>query len=119
MSAEHQDLRLSDPKLHAAVAELEDLIRRQYPDAIFAVGLGHDPEGVYLTPTVDVEDTEAVFDVVVDRLLELQIDDDLPLYVIPVRPIDRVMAELRARPRPRSAAGQGRLASLGLPKAMP
>ena len=119
MSAEHQASPPSDPRIRAAVAELEELIRRRYPEATFDVGQGHDPEGVYLTPTVDVEDTDAVFDIVVDRLLELQIDDELPVYVIPVRPIERVMAELRARPKVRSAAGHGRLEALGLPDVVP
>ncbi len=119
MMAEQQDLQFSDIRIQEAVAELEGLIRRQYPEAAFSVGWGHDPEGVYLTPTVDVEDTEEVFDVVVDRLLEFQIDENLPIYVIPVRPIERVVAELRARPQLPSAVGHGRLAALGLPKTMP
>jgi len=119
VSTEQKDLHLSDPRVQSAVAELEGLIRGRYPDASFAVGQGHDPEGVYLTPTVDVEDTEAVFDVVVDRLLELQIDEGLPVYVIPVRPMGRVVAELRTGAEPRSTIGHGRLAALGRPKAMP
>jgi hypothetical protein len=42
--------------------------------------------------TVDVEDTEAVMDVYIDRLLELQIDAGLAVYVVPVRPLARVLA---------------------------
>lgn len=59
-----------------------------------------------------------VADVVVDRLLGLQIDEDVLVYVIPVRSIECVVAEFRARPRPRPAAKHGRLAAPGLPKAM-
>jgi len=46
---------------------------------------------------VDVSDTEEVFDVVVERLLEMQIDDALPIYVVPVRPVHRVIREMFAR----------------------
>jgi len=81
------------------------MITQQYPSATFEVTYGDDPDGVYLTPTVDVEDTEEVFDVVVDRLLEMQIDEALPVYVIPVRPLERVIEDLRSR-RSLQPAGQ-------------
>ena len=58
---------------------------------------GFDPEGVYLVTTVDIADTDEVIAVVGDRLVELQVDEGLPLYVTPLRPIDRVIAELRNR----------------------
>ena len=35
--------------------------------------------------TVDVDDTDVVVDVYIDRLLTLQIEDGLPLYVVPRR----------------------------------
>jgi hypothetical protein len=46
---------------------------------------GEDPEGLYVLATVDVDDTDAVVDVYIDRLLTLQIDDGLPIYVVPLR----------------------------------
>ena len=58
---------------------------------------GFDPEGIYLVTTVDIADTDEVIAVVGDRLVELQVDEGLPLYVTPLRPIDRVIAELRNR----------------------
>jgi hypothetical protein len=36
--------------------------------------------------TVDVEDTDAVVDVYIDRLVTLQIEEGLPVYVVPLRP---------------------------------
>ncbi len=39
-------------------------------------------------------DTDAVVDIFIDRLLDLQVEEQLPLYVIPVRPLERVLAEL-------------------------
>lgn len=94
---EHERDLLSDIRLQKAVGELRDMIVKRYPEATFTVSRGEDPEGVYLTPTVDVEDTEEVFDVVVDRLLEMQIDSQLPIYVVPIRPVERVLAEMEAQ----------------------
>ncbi len=87
----------ADPRLQAAVAELQSLIHARYPSATFDVTPGDDPAGLYPTATVDVEDTDEVFEVVVGRLLELQVEEGLPVYVIPMRPLARIAAELRAR----------------------
>lgn len=87
----------TDPRMQAAVAELTERLHARYPEATFTVAIGEDPEGVYLTPTVDVEDTDEVLDVVFDRLMELQIDEGLPLYVMPVLPLARVAEQLKAR----------------------
>ena len=53
-----------------------------------------------MTATVDVEDRGEVVDVFLDRLVELQVDEGLPLYVVPARPTERNVAILRARARP-------------------
>jgi hypothetical protein len=77
-------------RIQAAVSELQALIRLHYPAATFQVTQGEDPVGTYVIATVDVDDTDAVVDVYIDRLLKLQIDDSLPVYVVPVRPLDRI-----------------------------
>lgn len=94
---------LSDPQMDAAIAELEALIRQHFPTATFAVSRGDDPAGVYLTATVDIDDSDAVVDVVIDRLLDLQIEQGLPLFVIPVEPAERVAQQLKERSRPLTA----------------
>lgn len=89
---EQQDRPL-DARTQAALTELQGLIRQHYPDAKFSVRRGIDePESIHLVTTVDVEDTDAVLDVVIERLMELHIEEGLPVHVIPVRPIERVMA---------------------------
>jgi hypothetical protein len=91
--------------IDAALTELQEAIRAQYPTASFAVTRGEDPEGTYLYATVDVEDTDAVVDVFIDRLLHFQGEEGLPLYVIPVRPAERIEAMLSQRgQRPSSHA---------------
>ena len=89
--AETMDSRVAD-----AVAELQQLIKRQHPSATFDVRHGDDPDGTYIWTTVDTNDPDAVLDCVVDRLLELQIDEGLPVHVIPIRTPDRVCADLIA-----------------------
>jgi hypothetical protein len=98
---------LNDPRMTAALSELQIMIRDHFPQATFAVSLGDYPEGVYLTPTVDVPDTEAVFDVVIDRLLQLQIEDGLPVYVIPVQPLERSIKYGRTEGQFRSMGYRG------------
>ena len=88
MKAEQLDL--STPRMQAAIEELQRLIQQHYPEATFQVEPGDDPTGMYVLATVDVEDTDVVVEVYIDRLLELQIDEGLAVYVLPVRPLARV-----------------------------
>jgi hypothetical protein len=83
--------------MEEAVHELKGLITAHFPQAAFVVEEGFDPEGIYLLATVDIADTDDVIAVVGDRLVELQVDEGLPLYVTPLRPTERVIAELRKR----------------------
>jgi len=86
-----------DPQVRAAIIELQGLVRGKYPLATFQVSHGEDPEGIYLKATVDVEDTDEVVDVVIERMLEMQIDDGLSVYFIPLHPLERVAHELQSR----------------------
>ncbi len=79
-----------DSRMRSAVAELEILIRHHYPGATFEETLGEEPEGTYVMVTVDVEDTDDVVDIYIERLLEMQVDEGLSLYVIPMRPLERI-----------------------------
>ncbi len=95
MNAEIQ--RLMTPAVVAAVDELKGLIAERYPQATFVVGPGFDEPGVYLVATVDVEDTDEVGEVYRDRLLDMRVEEGLPIYVNTIRPLYRVIADLRAR----------------------
>ncbi len=97
MNAER--LNQNDPRIQKAVKELQGLILGRYPQAIFDVATEEDPDGIYLRATVD-EDVDDVLDVVMDRLLEFQVEQNLPVYVMPVRPIESVLARLH-RPTPK------------------
>jgi hypothetical protein len=51
---------------------------------------------VHLTTIVDLDDPDEVLDLVINRMMELQVEDKLPVYVIPVRTPERVAALRRA-----------------------
>jgi hypothetical protein len=82
-------------RMDAAIAEIKALILAHFPDATFEIGLGEDPDGTWMTVTVDIEDTDEVVDVIIERNLAMQVEEGIPLYVIVVRPIERTIAELR------------------------
>ena len=87
-------------RMQGALAELRVLIRTHYPHARFSVARGHDePENVHLITTVDLEDADEVLDLVIDRVVELQVEERIPVHVIPVRPARRVLEALRERER--------------------
>jgi len=88
------DVRLA-PRMEEAVHELQRLITARFPQAAFVVEEGCDPKGIYVVTTVDIADTDEVTTAVGDRLVELQVEEGLPVYVTPLRPIERVVAQLR------------------------
>ena len=79
-----------DPRVQAVLADFERRIREKYPEATFAVEFGGEPDGVYLMATVDLENTLEVLDAIMDHLLEVQIEEALPIYVIPIRTLASV-----------------------------
>jgi len=90
-----QHVSVEDPDVQTALAELEEMIRGRWPSATFGISRGEDNgEAIHLDATVDVDDTDQVVDVVIQRLLEMQLDG-LPIHVIPTRPIERVAEELQ------------------------
>src|SRR3954471_15205810 len=93
----------TDPRMRAAITELEDLIRSQYPEATFTVSHGtDDPEAIHIYATVDLEDTEPVVDLVLERELELLAEEGLLVHVIPLPTPERNEAILRAQQQARN-----------------
>jgi hypothetical protein len=85
-----------DPRIQGAIDELRQTIRQRYPNAQFQVERGQDePENIHLITTVDLDDPEEVLDLVLDRMIELEVDERIPVYVIPVRTPERILAELK------------------------
>lgn len=87
----------NDPRMQAALAELRGLIRATYPAATFTIGLGYEPPGIRLIATLDVEDVDDAYDLVVSRLVDMQVEEELPVSVSLEQPLARVAAEMRHR----------------------
>jgi hypothetical protein len=95
MSAEQ--IRAEHPGLQAAVSELQGIIRSRFPEATFELSRGlDDAEAIHLIATIDVDNTDDVMGLVIDRMMEFQIDEGLPIFVIPVRPMERALEQLRS-----------------------
>ncbi len=91
-------------RIQEVLEELEAMISAKYPEATFAVEVGGEPDGVYLIPTVDLENSLEVLNVIMDRLLEVQIEEQLPVYVVPQRPIGSNYEPARSRKQPADVA---------------
>ena len=85
------------PQVDAALEELRGLIAAGYPDATFEVQQGTDPRGLYLVATFDVADMVDVFPLFIDRMVDIQVDEGLPVYVQIARPMHRLLEEYQAR----------------------
>jgi hypothetical protein len=75
----------STRKTKEAAEELKATIRARYPDAQFRLSrAANDRDIWHLWTTVDLEDPEEVNDLIRDRELDMQDEEHIPLYVIPI-----------------------------------
>jgi hypothetical protein len=89
------------PQMEHAIAEVTAIIRRKYPEAQFEISRGIDePDQIHVWTAVDLDDPDEVLDLVLDRLLELEVEEGIPLYIIPVRSPERILRDMRDHPRP-------------------
>lgn len=99
-----QEPRLS-PRMQRAVTELKGLVQQHYPEATFRVTRDpEEPRSIDLLATVDVEDRQAVMDVVLERVLQCQIEEKLPVHVIPLHTPELARALLAQQRRERRSA---------------
>jgi hypothetical protein len=71
-------------KIQHAIAEVEARIRAVYPEATFRLVEEGDPIGLYLDAYTEAEDAFAVLDLVSDWLVDLSVNADVHLHVIPL-----------------------------------
>jgi hypothetical protein len=86
-----------DPRIQAALSELRALVLEHYPGATFSTYAGEDPEGIRLAVTVDVEELDEVADTYTPRLVQMQVEEALPVYVVLEWPAERIAAYLQER----------------------
>jgi hypothetical protein len=74
-------------RMETVIQEFQTLIEQSYSPVCFEVKSGDDPVGTYLIVTVDIDDPDEVVDLYAEKLLALQVEEGLPLYIVPVRPV--------------------------------
>jgi hypothetical protein len=80
-----------------AVADLSLLIRARYPTVALSVGPAPDEPGTtHITAVVDLDDPDELTDLTIERELAYQLEEGIPVYVIPRRTPERTDA-LRTR----------------------
>ncbi len=99
-----------DPKVDRALEELKVIIRQRYPEAQFRIGTSpDDPDIIELVTVVDDDDPNQLLDLVVDRQMELQIDDGLPIFVVTEPTPERAAAQLAAAQARKSTGVPGHI----------
>jgi hypothetical protein len=98
MTTERDPQPILDEPTKQAVAELQTTIRLRYPSATFELSQApEDPNSIHLITTVDVDDPDEVGDLVLDRVLDLNVSRGIPLHVNPVRTPERIAADKHQR----------------------
>lgn len=102
MTRSYEDLTydelIVDPHIQAAIKEIQELILAKFPGTTFTVGEWDEPGSVYMRAIVDVDDTDEVTELFIDRLVDFQVEENLPIYVVTVRtPERRAAAQERER----------------------
>jgi hypothetical protein len=98
MNTERDQQFILDEPTQQAVAELQATISQSYPSASFEIARSaEDPNSIHLITTVDIDDPDEVGDLVLDRILDLNVTHGIPLHVIPVRTPERIAADKHQR----------------------
>lgn len=104
MTSEIYECRIPmTPRLEEAIAEMKERITRHFPATTFEMYQGEDPVGIYLIAIVDTDDMWEVADLFMSRLVDLQVEEGLPLFVIPEPTPERNAAILAERAAERTA----------------
>src|SRR4051812_48659351 len=84
-------------EMRAAVGDLKSLILSRYPGAEIQVGRSPDEaDAIVLWTAIDIDDLDEVIDFTIDRVMQYQIDDGLPLWVVPIHSTEYALAQLAA-----------------------
>lgn len=75
---------VADPRMAAAIDEIQRTVDERYPGTTYSVEPGEDPGTVWMWAEVDVDDSDEVYDLVAERLLDLKIEHGIPLLFIPI-----------------------------------
>lgn len=76
---------LKDAPVRAAILELAHAILETFPEAEFRVYANPEYRGAIVEVYTDSDDAFAVFDLVSDRVVDLLVDEDISIRLMPVR----------------------------------
>ena len=97
MTTQATDLTSLEARTRDAISELQSTITAHYPTATFELTRSpDDPNSILLFAIADVDDPDEVGDLVVERVVELLVDEGIPVHVIPLRTPERVQAAMEA-----------------------
>ncbi len=82
------------PRMEELIAEMKQRISRRFPSTTFEMYQGEDPVGIYLIAIVDTDDLEEVDELFSSRIVDVQVDERIPLFVITERTPERSAALL-------------------------
>jgi len=87
-------------RIQYAVRELQDMIKSQFPTTTFELAQSpDDPDSLHLLAISDVDDPDEVGDLVVERVVALQVEEGISLHVIPLRTPARIEEALTSPSR--------------------
>ena len=95
MNMATERISMDDPRVQRALEELKSLVLQRFPEATFEAYEGDDPVGIYLKARADVEDLFDIIYTVSERIVDIQLDEELPVYVVPGRPWKRELQRLK------------------------
>jgi hypothetical protein len=91
-------------KILKAITDLEQIISQKYPSVTFEVAKAlDDPNIIHLFATVDLDDTDEVADLVINRVVDY-VAAGVPVHVIPLRTSERIQQYLRDRTQKKGAS---------------
>ena len=86
-----------DERTRQAIDEVQGAISARYPTTTFELARSpDDPASIHLLAVADVDDPDEVGDLVVERVVALQVEEGIPLHVIPLRTPERIQAAREA-----------------------
>jgi len=74
-----------DERTQKVIDEVQATIKAAFPEAEFKVHRGEDPEGIYIGAYTKAEDGFCVLDLVNDWLVDLNVEEGLGIYVVPIQ----------------------------------
>jgi hypothetical protein len=87
---------VTDPRIQAAIAELQFLVAAKFPRATFGAPYVDDSDGVSFVAIVDTDDLDDVVEAAMPRMLDMLVEEGLPVYVVPDWPDWRIREQVKA-----------------------